>query len=119
VRRQLAELLPQAVAFAAYEFINGPLHNDPYRVGRRLNPPLADRRSARRGAYRILYRVDDIPHAVTVLDVAHRREVCRHADLNAGVTEDLGWGGARFPSASATGRAPGQRSIMRGCGHGR
>jgi len=26
---------------------------------RRLNPPLADRLSARRGTYRILYRVDD------------------------------------------------------------
>lgn len=33
VRRQLAELLPEAVAFAADEFINGPLLRDPFRVG--------------------------------------------------------------------------------------
>lgn len=77
VRRQLAELLPEAVAFAAYEFINGPLLHDPYRVGKRLNPPLAERLSARRGTYRILYRVDDSRHTVTVLDVGHRRDVYR------------------------------------------
>lgn len=77
VRRQLAELLPEAVAFAAYEFINGPLLRDPFRVGKRLNPPLADRLSARRGTYRILYRVDDSRHTVTVLDVAHRHDVYR------------------------------------------
>lgn len=77
VRRQLAELLPEAVAFAAYEFINGPLLHDPFRVGKRLNPPLADRLSARRGTYRILYRIDESRHTVLVLDVAHRRDVYR------------------------------------------
>jgi len=52
VRRALAERLPEAVAFAAFEFINGPLLDNPYRVGRRLLAPLDDRYTARRGSYR-------------------------------------------------------------------
>ena len=37
-RPQLAEQLPDAVAFAAHEFINGPLLANPHRVGKRLMP---------------------------------------------------------------------------------
>jgi len=33
-RRQLAEQLPKSVAFAAYEFIIGPLLDNPHRVGK-------------------------------------------------------------------------------------
>jgi mRNA interferase RelE/StbE len=77
VRRALAERLPEAVATAAYEFINGPLLQDPYRVGKRLMPPLNDRFSARRGTYRVIYRVDDQTRVVTVVDVGHRRDVYR------------------------------------------
>lgn len=72
VRRALSETLPEAVAVAAYEFMTGPLLADPYRVGKRLLPPLDDRLSARRGTYRIIYRVDDRSRVVTVVDVAHR-----------------------------------------------
>jgi mRNA interferase RelE/StbE len=75
VRRALAERLPEAVAFAAFEFINGPLLDNPYRVGRRLLPPLDDRYSARRGSYRIIYRIDDKARTVTVVDVDHRSGV--------------------------------------------
>jgi mRNA interferase RelE/StbE len=77
VRRALAERLPEAVAAAAYEFITGPLLNEPYRVGKRLLPPLDDRFSARRGTYRIIYRIDDDRHEVTVVDVNHRRDAYR------------------------------------------
>ena len=59
VRSALGETLPEAVAVAAYKFITGPLLLEPYRVGKRLLPPLDDRFSARRGTYRIIYRVDD------------------------------------------------------------
>ena len=76
-RRALSETLPEAVAVAAYEFMTGPLLTDPYRVGKRLLPPLDDRLSARRGTYRIIYRVDDRAQTVTVVDVAHRRDVYR------------------------------------------
>ncbi|MBL7493954.1 type II toxin-antitoxin system RelE/ParE family toxin [Frankia sp. AgB1.9] len=75
VRRALAERLPQAVAAAAYEFISGPLLESPYRIGKRLLPPMDDRFSARRGTYRIIYRIDDKAMTVTVVDIDHRRDV--------------------------------------------
>jgi mRNA-degrading endonuclease RelE of RelBE toxin-antitoxin system len=70
-----SERLPEAVAFAAFEFINGPLLENPYRVGRRLLAPLADRYSARRGSYRIICRIDEKARTVTVVDVDHRSGV--------------------------------------------
>ena len=76
-RRQLTEILPEAVAFAAYEFIVGPLLANPHRVGKRLNPPLADRHSARRGTYRIIYRIDDRHHKVAVVAVVRRSDAYR------------------------------------------
>ncbi|WP_239310320.1 MULTISPECIES: type II toxin-antitoxin system RelE/ParE family toxin [unclassified Frankia] len=75
VRRALGETLPEPVATAAYEFITGPLLDGPYRVGKRLMPPLDDRFSARRGTYRIIYRIDDKAMVVTVVDIDHRRDV--------------------------------------------
>jgi antitoxin YefM len=48
--------------------------DEPHRVGRQLRPPLGDRHSARRGTYRVIYRVDGETRTVTVLDVAHRRD---------------------------------------------
>lgn len=77
VRRALSETLPKAVAAAAYEFITGPLLREPYRVGKRLLPPMDDRFSARRGTYRMIYRIDDKNRIVTVVDVDHRRDVYR------------------------------------------
>lgn len=76
-RRQLAERLPEAVAAAAYEFIVGPLPGNPHRLGKQLRPPLDDRYSARRGTYRVIYRIDDESHTVSILDVGHRRDVYR------------------------------------------
>ena len=43
VRRALTHGLPEPVAVAAYEFITGPLLQQPYRVGKQLLPPLDDR----------------------------------------------------------------------------
>jgi mRNA-degrading endonuclease RelE of RelBE toxin-antitoxin system len=57
--------------------MTGPLLREPHRAGKRLLPPLADRFSARRGTYRIIYRVDDKMRIVTVVDVGHRRDVYR------------------------------------------
>lgn len=76
-RRQLTEALPEAAAFAAYEFIVGPLLDNPHRVGKQLRAPLQDRHSARRGTYRVVYRIDEQEHTVSVLDVAHRRDAYR------------------------------------------
>lgn len=76
-RRELAERLPEAVAAAAYEFITGPLLDNPHRVGKRLHASLQDRHSARRGTYRVIYRIGDQRKTVTVVDVAHRRDSYR------------------------------------------
>lgn len=78
VRRQLAEQLPEAVAAAAFEFIVGPLLDNPLRVGKRLRPPLDDRYSARRGTYRIIYRVEGELHRVTVVGVFARSDAYRN-----------------------------------------
>jgi mRNA-degrading endonuclease RelE of RelBE toxin-antitoxin system len=77
VRRALSERLPEAVAVAAFEFMTGPLVREPYWVGKQLLPPLNDRFSARRGTYRIIYRIDEANRTVTVVDVDHRRDVYR------------------------------------------
>jgi mRNA interferase RelE/StbE len=76
-RRQLAEQLPEAIAFAAYEFIIGPLLDNPHRIGKRLRAPLHDRYSARRGTYRVIYRIDDNRRNVTVVGVFSRADAYR------------------------------------------
>jgi mRNA-degrading endonuclease RelE of RelBE toxin-antitoxin system len=76
-RRQLAEVLSEAIAFAAHEFISGPLLANPHRVGKRLMPPLDDRHSARRGTYRVVYQIDDTDRVVTVLAVGPRSDIYR------------------------------------------
>jgi mRNA-degrading endonuclease RelE of RelBE toxin-antitoxin system len=77
VRKQLAEGLSESVAFAAYEFITGPLLENPHRVGKQLRPPLDDRHSARRGTYRVIYRIDDQHRRVTVVGVFSRADAYR------------------------------------------
>ena len=76
-RRQLTDVLPGAAAFAAYEFIVGPLLDNPHRVGKQLRGPLEDRHGARRGTYRVVHKIDEQLRTVTVLDVAHRRDAYR------------------------------------------
>lgn len=76
-KKQLAEQLPESVAFAAYAFIIGPLLDNPHRVGKQLRPPLHDRHSARRGTYRVLYRIDDEQQQVTVVGVFSRADAYR------------------------------------------
>ena len=75
--RALTEQLPEKVATAAYEFITGPLLDDPHRVGKPLDPPLAPAWTARRGTYRILYLVDDTHRVVEVSAVRHRSDAYR------------------------------------------
>ena len=76
-RRQLTEQLPAAIAFAAHEFIVSPLLDNPHRVGKRLRPPLQDRHSERRGTYRVIYRIDEDHHRVTVVGVFNRAHAYR------------------------------------------
>ncbi len=75
--RAIAEDLPEAVSVAVIDFITGSLIENPRRVGRELRNELAGIHSARRGIYRILYRIDDNKRTVTVLRVYHRGDVYR------------------------------------------
>ena len=76
-RRALAELLPPAAAFAAWEFIDGPLRQRPRVVGAPLRAPFEGVWRARRGEYRVRYRIDEEKRVVLVLDVDHRRDAYR------------------------------------------
>ena len=75
--RAIADDLPEAVAAAVIDFITGPLLLEPKRVGRELRNELAGIHSARRGTYRILYRINDDQRTVTVIRIDHRRDVYR------------------------------------------
>jgi len=75
--RALADRLPPDVAAAAAEFITGPLLTNAQRVGKPLGQELAGIYSARLGRWRVLYEIDDIKHAVIVLDIRPRSTVYR------------------------------------------
>jgi len=70
--KALTEVLPEKVAAAAYEFITGPLLDNPRRGGKPLDPPMAPAWSARRGTYRILYLIDGTSRTVNVTAIRHR-----------------------------------------------
>jgi mRNA interferase RelE/StbE len=76
-RRALTHDLPPAAAFAAWEFISGPLLQRPRAVGAALRAPFEGLWRARRGEYRVRYRIDDDNHRVVVLDIDHRRDAYR------------------------------------------
>ncbi len=69
--------LPEAVAAACFEFVAGALAAAPRRVGKPLTGPLVGRYSARRGSYRVIYRILDTEHVVQILHIDHRGAVYR------------------------------------------
>lgn len=74
-RRQL-DRLPISVAAAVVETF-GAIASNPRRLGKPLRFELEGYWSARRGPYRIVYRIDDDAHTVSVVAVAHRADVYR------------------------------------------
>lgn len=76
-RRALETTLPDPVAAAVWEFINGPLAANPHRVGRPLRGHLEGRWTARRGEYRVIYGIEEAIVTVTVIRVSHRRDAYR------------------------------------------
>lgn len=75
--RAIGETLPEAVSAAVVEFITTSLIDNPQRVGRLLRNELAGIHSARRGSYRVLYRIGELERTVTVIRIDHRRDVYR------------------------------------------
>lgn len=76
-RRALEQELPLPVALAVWEFCSGPLREDPIRVGKPLGRELAGYFSARRGAYRVIYRLVDEDAVIHVVRTEHRADVYR------------------------------------------
>jgi mRNA interferase RelE/StbE len=73
-RRQI-DRLPIPVAAAVIETLDA-IATNPRRLGKPLRFELADCWSARRGPYRIIYRIDD-GALVSAVAVAHRADVYR------------------------------------------
>jgi len=75
-RRALTRL-PEKVATAVVEFLYGSLASSPYRVGKPLKMGLEGLHSARRGDYRVIYRIDTSQRQITVVAIEHRSDVYR------------------------------------------
>lgn len=75
--RAIAEVLPEAVAGAVIALITGDLIGTLQRVGKPLRRELEGAWVARRGTFRVVYRIDEDSHDVVVLRVDHRRDVYR------------------------------------------
>lgn len=71
-RRAISHRLPESVAAAALEFCASLLRLNPQRVGKPLSGAFAGAHAARRGSYRIIYRIDEQTRVVQVLDIGHR-----------------------------------------------
>jgi mRNA interferase RelE/StbE len=69
--------LPDKVGAAVVEFVYGGLAENPARVGRPLRWELEGLHSARRGDYRVVYRIDDTQRVVNIEAVAHRADIYR------------------------------------------
>ena len=76
-QRAIAGKLPEPVAVAVIDFLTTALIENPHRVGKQLRDDLAGIWSARRGTYRVLYRINDEKHEVIVLRIERRRDAYR------------------------------------------
>jgi mRNA interferase RelE/StbE len=55
----------------------GSIAVNPYRAGKPLDETFAGYHSARRGTYRVIYRIDEAKHQVEIHSVRRRRDACR------------------------------------------
>lgn len=76
-RRALEAELPEAVGAAAFELITGAIADNPHRVGRPLAEPYDGLYAARRGTYRVIYRIVTDLHVVEVYSIRHRLDAYR------------------------------------------
>jgi mRNA interferase RelE/StbE len=76
-RRALTNDLPEPVAAAAIEFLTTSLVANPQRIGKPLRFDLDGIWTARRGTYRVLYRINEKTREVIVVRIEHRRHAYR------------------------------------------
>ncbi|CCG03077.1 Cytotoxic translational repressor of toxin-antitoxin stability system, Putative toxin of TAS system [Blastococcus saxobsidens DD2] len=72
-----SERLPEAVAVAVVDFFTTAPAQRPQWMGKQLRGDLAEVWAARRGTYRVLYRVREDTREVVVLGIDHRRDAYR------------------------------------------
>ena len=75
--RRAIDRLPDKIALAVLEYLVGPLLENPDRVGKALRGDLAGLHSARVGAYRIVYEINQGSHTVRVIYIDHRADIYR------------------------------------------
>ena len=75
-RRSLRRV-PAKAAPAIVEFIDGPLRENPQRLGNQLRGELTGLWSARRGEYRVIYRLREQDRTIEIILVSHRRDAYR------------------------------------------
>ena len=68
---------PESVAAAWLEFVLGALAENPQRVGKALRAPVAGLHSARRGDFRVTYRIEDELVHIHVVSLRHIRDAYR------------------------------------------
>jgi mRNA-degrading endonuclease RelE of RelBE toxin-antitoxin system len=68
---------PGKVAHAVIELIYGALAENPQRLGKPLQLDLAGLHSARRGDFRVVYRIDEPSMRVVIVAIEHRADVYR------------------------------------------
>jgi len=71
-RRQMENTIPPDVGVAIWNLVNGALADDPRRVGKPLRYELDGLWCARRGDYRVIYRITD--DTIAIVRVDHRRD---------------------------------------------
>ncbi len=69
--------LPPRIARAVVEFVTVVLPANPERMSKPLRGDLEGYRSARRGDYRVLLRLDDQTHTLVLHRVTHRAHIYR------------------------------------------
>ena len=75
--RRSLDRIPEKVATAVVEFIYGSLAANPPRVGKPLKLRLEGLHSARRGDYRVIYRIHSDERRVDIIAVEHRSDAYR------------------------------------------
>lgn len=69
--------LPEKGGAAVVEFCYGTLAENPQPIGRELKFDLDGLHSARRGDFRVIYRIDELAMRVDVVAIEHRSDVYR------------------------------------------
>lgn len=79
--RRALRRLPEKVATATVEFPYGSLAGSPHRAGKPFKLGLSGLHSARRGDYRVIYRISDQDRRVDVVAIEHRSDIYRPRQL--------------------------------------